>query len=374
MSFTLSPGALAPGARIGILGGGQLGRMLALAAGGLGLKTHVFAPDADSPAFDVCAERTNAAYEDEEALAAFGASVDVITYEFENVPARTAALLSDLRLVRPSPAALAACQDRLVEKEFLTGLRIPVAAYARVDDAGAMARAVAQLGRPSILKTRRFGYDGKGQALVREGGDLAVIFRSLGGGPAILESVVPFSTEISVVAARGADGAFAAYDVCENWHENHILKFTRAPARVAPETAAAAVELARVIADALEHVGVLAVEMFVVDPRGGVGAGPQTLRVNEIAPRVHNSGHWTLGGAQTSQFEQHIRAIAGWPLGGTLRQGAEVEMENLIGEEVFAFEQYLREPGSSLQLYGKAEARPGRKMGHVTRIAPSTPA
>ena len=373
MTFTLSPGALAPGARIGILGGGQLGRMLALAAAGLGLRTHVFAPEPDSPAFDVCAERTNAAYEDEDALAAFGASVDVVTYEFENVPARTAALLSDLCLVRPSPAALAACQDRFVEKEFLAGLGIPVAAYMRVDDAGAMARAVAQLGRPSILKTRRFGYDGKGQALVREGGDLAVIFRSLGGAPAILELVVPFSTEISVVAARGADGAFVAYDVCENWHENHILKFTRAPARVAPETAAEAALLARAIADALDYVGVLAVEMFVVDPPGG-SAGPQTLRVNEIAPRVHNSGHWTLGGAQTSQFEQHVRAIVGWPLGGALRLGAEVEMENLIGEEVFGFEQYLREPGSSLQLYGKTEARPGRKMGHVTRIAAAKPA
>ncbi len=346
--------------------------MLALAAAGLGLKTHIFAPEADSPAFDVCAERTNAAYEDEDALAAFAAGVDVITYEFENVPARTAALLSDLGPVRPGPAALAACQDRLVEKEFLTELGIPVAAHMRVDDAGAMARAVAQLGRPSILKTRRFGYDGKGQALVREGGDLAVIFRSLGGAPAILESVVPFSTEISVVAARGAGGEFAAYDVCENWHDNHILKFTRVPAQVARETAAEATQLARAIADALDYVGVLAVEMFVVDAPGG--AGPQTLRVNEIAPRVHNSGHWTLGGAQTSQFEQHIRAIAGWPLGGTTRHGAEVEMENLIGEEVFGFERYLGEAGASVQLYGKAEARPGRKMGHVTRIAPWKPA
>jgi 5-(carboxyamino)imidazole ribonucleotide synthase len=374
VSFTLSPGSLAPGATIGILGGGQLGRMLALAAAGLGLRTHIFAPEADSPAFEVCAERTNAAYEDEDALAAFGASVDVVTYEFENVPARTAALLSDLCLVRPGPAALAACQDRLVEKEFLAGIGIPSAAYMRVDDAGAMARAVAQLGRPSILKTRRFGYDGKGQALVREGGDLAVIFRSLGGAPAILEAVVPFSTEISVVAARGAGGAFAAYDVCENWHENHILKFTRAPAKLAPGTAAEAIELTRAIADALDYVGILAVEMFVVDQPGGAGAGPQTLRVNEIAPRVHNSGHWTLGGAQTSQFEQHVRAIAGWPLGATTRHGAEVEMENLIGEEVFGFERYLREPGASLQLYAKAEARPGRKMGHVTRIASAKPA
>ncbi len=364
MAFALSPGALAPGARIGILGGGQLGRMLAMAAARLGLKTHVYAPEPDSPAFDVCVDKTLAAYEDEAALAQFAAKVDVITYEFENVPARTAALLSDLCLVRPSPTALAACQDRLAEKQFLADIGVATTAFMRVDDAGAMARAVAQLGRPSILKTRRFGYDGKGQVLVREGADLAVTFRSLGGRPAILEAMVPFAKEISVIAARGHDGAFAAYDVCENRHENHILKFTRAPARIAPETAREAVGLARAIAEALEYVGVIAVEIFVVEPHGG----PQQLRVNEIAPRVHNSGHWTLDGAATSQFEQHIRAIVGWPLGATWRHGTEVEMENLIGEEIFGFERILREPGASLHLYGKTEARPGRKVGHVTRI------
>lgn len=370
MSFVLSPGSLAPGATIGILGGGQLGRMLALAAARLGLRTHIFAPEPDSPAFDVGADRTIAAFEDEGALADFAAKVDVITYEFENVPARTAALLADLCLVRPGPAALAACQDRLVEKEFLAEIGIATAAYMRVDDAGSVARAVGQLGRPSILKTRRFGYDGKGQVLVREGADLAVTFRSLGGAPAILEAMVPFAKEISVVAARGADGAFAAYDVCENSHENHILKLTRAPARLAPETAAEAIELARTIADALDYVGILAVEMFVVDPSGGAGDGLATLRVNEIAPRVHNSGHWTLDGAVTSQFEQHIRAIVGWPLGSTARHGAHVEMENLIGAEVLAFERILREPGACLHLYGKAEVRAGRKMGHVTRVRP----
>ena len=365
MTFTFSPGSFAPGARIGILGGGQLGRMLAMAAARLGLSTHIYAPEPDSPAFGVCVDKTLAAYEDEAALALFAANVDVITYEFENVPARTAALLSDLCLVRPSPAALAACQDRLVEKEFLTDIGVATAAFMRVDDAGSMARAVAQLGRPSILKTRCFGYDGKGQVLVREGADLAVSFRSLGGGPAILEAVVPFSKEISVIAARGHDGAFAAYDVCENRHENHVLKFSRAPARIAPETAAQAVELTRAVTEALDYVGVIAVEIFVVEPPGD---GPQQLRVNEIAPRVHNSGHWTLDGAVTSQFEQHIRAIVGWPLGATWRHGAEVEMENLIGEEVFDLERILREPGASVHLYGKAEARPWRKMGHVTRI------
>ncbi|MEJ0092916.1 MAG: 5-(carboxyamino)imidazole ribonucleotide synthase [Methylocella sp.] len=370
MSFVLSPGSLAPGATIGILGGGQLGRMLALAAARLGLKTHIFAPEPDSPAFDVCTDRTVAAFDDEDALAEFAAKVDVITYEFENVPARTAALLADLCLVRPGPAALAACQDRLVEKEFLAEIGIATAAYMRVDDAGSVARAVGQLGPPLILKTRRFGYDGKGQVLVREGADLAVTFRSLGGAPAILEAMVPFAKEISVVAARGADGAFAAYDVCENSHENHILKLTRAPARLAPETAAEAIELTRTIADALDYVGVLAVEMFVVDPSGGAGEGVAALRVNEIAPRVHNSGHWTLDGAVTSQFEQHIRAVVGWPLGSTARHGAHVEMENLIGAEVLAFERILREPGACLHFYGKAEVRAGRKMGHVTRVWP----
>lgn len=365
--------SLTPGATIGILGGGQLGRMLALAAARLGLKTHIYASEPESPAFDVCGARTFAAFEDEDALADFAAKVDIVTYEFENVPARTAAILADLCLVRPAPAALAACQDRLVEKEFLAANGIATAAYMRVDDAGSLARAVAQLGRPSILKTRRLGYDGKGQVLVRERADLAVTFRSLGGAPAILEAIVPFAKEISVVAARGCDGAFAAYDVCENTHENHILKFTRAPARLSPATAAEAVRLARTIADALDYVGVLAVEMFVVDEAGGAGEGLAALRVNEIAPRVHNSGHWTLDGALTSQFEQHVRAIAGWPLGATTRHGAHVEMQNLIGEEAFAFERILRVPGCSLHLYGKAEARPGRKMGHVTRITPETP-
>lgn len=359
--------SLRPGATIGILGGGQLGRMLALAAARLGLKTHVYSPDPVSPAFDVCAARTVAAYEDERALTEFAGSVDLVTYEFENVPARTADVLADLTLVRPSPAALAACQDRLVEKEFLAANAIATAPYLRVDDAGAFARAVARLGRRSILKSRRFGYDGKGQIMLREGSDLAVTFRSLGGMACILEAIVPFAKEISVVAARGAEGEFLAYDICENIHQNHILEVTRAPACIDGETAAEAVRIARVICEALDYIGVLAVEIFLVEERGN-----STLLVNEIAPRVHNSGHWTLDGAVTSQFEQHIRAIAGWPLGSTSRHGAFVEMRNLIGEEVLDFEQILREPGACLHLYGKQEPRPGRKMGHVTRIVHST--
>src|ERR1700719_3953894 len=237
--------------------------MLALAAAKLVLKTHVYGRDMESPAFDVGSARTAPPYEDELTLAEFAGTVELITYEFENIPSRTAAILADSCVVRPGPEALAVCQDRLTEKEFLTAAGIAAASYMRVDDAGALARAIAQIGRPAILKTRRFGYDGKGQILVREGADLAVTFRALGGKPAILEAVVPFSMEISVVAARGPGGDFAAYDVCENIHENHVLKSTRVPARLPPELAAEAVRLTRVIVDALVYCGVITIEMFV---------------------------------------------------------------------------------------------------------------
>lgn len=353
---------LAPGATIGILGGGQLARMLAMAGARLGLKSHVFSPVADDPAFDVSAARTQADFHDEAALAAFAEAVDVVTYEFENVPARTAQVLEAHRPVRPNPKALALTQDRLVEKQFVRSLKIATADFADVQDAGALARAVAQLGRNSILKTRRLGYDGKGQTQLRDGGDLAVAFRTLGGAPCILESVVPFAKEVSVIAARGASGDFRAYDVCENTHEHHILAATEAPAEIAPETARAAIDIARRIAVAADYIGVIAVEMFVV------GAGErETLVVNEIAPRVHNSGHWTLDGAITSQFEQHMRAVAGWPLGSTRRHGR-VVMRNLIGDDVNAWPELAREEGACLHLYGKKETRDGRKMGHVTRI------
>ena len=361
--MSTSPTILAPGDTLGILGGGQLGRMLALAAARLGLRAHVFTPEADSPALDCCVARTIADYADEDALAAFAHAVDVVTYEFENVPARSAAVLAALRPVRPDATALAASQDRLVEKAFVASLGIATAPYRPVDDAGALARAVAELGRPAILKARRFGYDGKGQATLREGSDLAVAFRSLGGARAILEGVVPFQKEVSVVAARAVDGAFAAYDLCENRHDGGILRHTRAPADVTAATAAEAVATAARIAEALGYVGVFAVELFVTHENGR-----DTLRVNEIAPRVHNSGHWTEGGAVTSQFEQHVRAVAGWPLGSTRRLGSAVEMENLIGAEVARWPAILEEPGASLTLYGKDEARAGRKMGHVTRI------
>lgn len=354
---------LAPGATIGILGGGQLARMLATAGARLGLKSHVYSPVADDPAFDVCAAHTRADFGDETALAAFADAVDVVTYEFENVPAATASFLETRKPVRPNPSVLALTQDRFVEKQFLQGLGIATADFANVEDAGALARAVARLGRMSILKTRRFGYDGKGQAPLRDGADLAVTFRALGGGPCILESFVDFSKEVSVVAARGAGGEFRAYDVCENVHENHILATTTTPADIRPDTARAAIDITRRIAEAAEYVGVIAVEMFVVER-----AGAEKLVVNEIAPRVHNSGHWTLDGALTSQFEQHMRAIAGWPLGSTRRHGRAV-MRNLIGDDVNAWLELAREDGACLHLYGKKETRPGRKMGHVTRVS-----
>ncbi len=359
---------IAPGATIGILGSGQLGRMLAMAAARLGLKTHIYAPD-PGPACDVAHRQTLEPYENEAALAKFAESVAVVTFEFENVPAQTAAVLESHRPVLPRPQALAATQDRLVEKQFLNGIGVATAPFLAVDDAGALARAVGQLGRPSILKTRRFGYDGKGQAMIREGADLAAVYRSIGAQPAILEGVVPFAREVSVVAARGVDGSFAAFDVCENEHENHILSLTRAPARIAHETAVEAVAMTHRIMDALGYVGVMTAEMFVVEETEP-GLDRETLVVNEIAPRVHNSGHWTIDGAVTSQFEQHVRAICGWPLGSTRRHG-EIEMRNLIGEDANRWRDILGESGASLHLYGKHEARPGRKMGHVTRIVGS---
>jgi 5-(carboxyamino)imidazole ribonucleotide synthase len=355
-----------PADTVGILGGGQLGRMLALAAAQLGLKTHIFAPEADSPAFDVAALKTIATYDDLDALARFAAGVSVVTYEFENIPAATAAYLADLRPVYPAADALAVTQDRLSEKAFVGGLGIGTAPYVGVDDAGGLARAVAQIGRPAILKARRFGYDGKGQAAIREGSDLAAVFRSLGAAPCILEGVVPFVQEVSVVAARGLDGSFAAYDVCENEHVQNVLSRSRVPAALPALAAKQAIAITQRIATALHYVGVMAVEMFVIDDPNIAPI------VNEIAPRVHNSGHWTLDGAVTSQFEQHIRAICGFPLGSTRRYGA-IDMHNLLGDEVNQWRDLLATDGACMHLYGKGEVRPGRKMGHVTFVRAENP-
>ncbi|WP_298957958.1 5-(carboxyamino)imidazole ribonucleotide synthase [uncultured Methylobacterium sp.] len=362
--------SLQPGATVGIVGGGQLGRMIALAAAAYGLKVHVFAPDADSPAFEVAGRRTVAAYDDAAALAAFAESVDVVTYEFENIPRPTAEILAARRPLHPSAAALATTQDRLTEKSFVAGLGIPTAPFRAVDDAAGLARALADLGQPAVLKTRRFGYDGKGQRMLRAGEavDPAAVMAEFGGQPCILEGFVPFESEVSVVAARTASGGFSAFDPCANEHRDHILARTVVPApALGPEAAAEALRIARAIADALDYVGVLAVEMFVVRAADGTAG----LVVNEIAPRVHNSGHWTIEGALTSQFAQHVRAICGWPLGDPGRVGgAAVEMLNLVGAEADDWPSYLAEPGAHLHLYGKGAARPGRKMGHVTRLRP----
>jgi 5-(carboxyamino)imidazole ribonucleotide synthase len=352
---------LRPDATIGILGGGQLGRMLALAAARLGFKCHVFCPEPTSPAFDVVRRVTEADYLDMAALARFADDVDVVTYEFENVPAETAVFLSARKPVLPDPGVLATTQDRLVEKTFVRELGIATAPFAASGSVDELDRALQTLGRPAVLKTRRFGYDGKGQAMIRPDTDASAAFRAIGGQPAILEGFVPFEREISVVAARGSDGEVVCFDPTENEHQDHILKISRVPAAIAPDVADEARQIAARIANAFNYVGVLAVEMFVMPPGSGTA-----LLVNEIAPRVHNSGHWTIDGASVSQFEQHIRAIAGWPLGHPVRH-ARVEMINLIGSEVDEYPKWLTVPGTSVHLYGKA-VRPGRKMGHVTRV------
>jgi 5-(carboxyamino)imidazole ribonucleotide synthase len=354
---------LKPGDTIGILGGGQLGRMLATAAARLGLRCQVFSPDPDSPAFDVVMNATCAEYADVEALELFAGDVDVITYEFENVPAASAMILAARRPVLPDRKILETTQDRLAEKDFVTRLGIGTADYADISSAAALRTAIARIRLPAVLKTRRFGYDGKGQAIIRDGDDPDLVWENLATKSAILEAFIPFEREISVIAARSASGHVECFDVTENEHTDHILKISRAPAAISDALAAQARGIAERIAQALNYVGVLAVEMFVVPGDGG----PKVL-VNEIAPRVHNSGHWTLDGASISQFEQHIRAIAGWPLGKPVRHGP-VTMTNLIGDDIKDYEQWLTVPGATLHLYGKGPPRPGRKMGHVTQVA-----
>jgi 5-(carboxyamino)imidazole ribonucleotide synthase len=352
------------GSTIGILGGGQLGRMLALAAARLGLRTHIYCPDDASPAFDVTPRHTVAAYDDEAALAAFAASVDVVTYEFENVPVATAAFLAALRPLRPGARALEIAQDRLREKAFLSINRIPVAPFAAIPDLGRLEAELREIGAPAVIKTTRLGYDGKGQRLVRTMDDAALAFEVLKPHPLVLEAFVAFDREISVILARGADGAIAAYEPAENVHRDGILRTSTVPAGITRKTARRAGAIAAAIADALDYVGVLGVEFFV--RRDG------TVLVNEIAPRVHNSGHWTEAVCVTDQFEQHIRAVAGWPLGDPGRL-AGVVMENLIGDEIAAIPRGLTS-GMRPHAYGKAEVRAGRKMGHINRIAIKTSA
>ena len=355
---------LRPGMIVDILGGGQLGRMIAMAAAELGLSCHIYCPDPKSPAFAVAAARTIAPYDDEAALAAFAGAVDIVTFEFENIPLATVRALEQRVPVFPGSSSLEAAQDRLAEKRMISGLGIAVAPFAEVSRQADIYSALARTGRPAILKTRLLGYDGKGQAVIRAGDDPVAAWRAIGESAAILEAFVPFEREVSVIVARGRDGATRAFDVTENVHESGILATSTVPAQISPEVAAEAVSIAVKIADAIGHVGVLAVEMFVT-----AGGNRPRLVVNEIAPRVHNSGHWTGDAAACSQFEQHVRAIAGWPFGDVSRHGDAV-MTNLIGSEVETWQALLAEPDVRLHLYGKAQARPGRKMGHYTRVRP----
>jgi 5-(carboxyamino)imidazole ribonucleotide synthase len=353
----MAPERLAPGSRIGILGGGQLGRMLALAAARLGMRTHVYEPAAEACAAPVVERVVRAAWDDRAALEEFAAGVDVVTYEFENVDLAAVDVLAALRPVRPGRRALEVAQDRLNEKRFLAGLGLAVAPYAAIDGPEALAAAMAAVDGPAILKTRRFGYDGKGQVRLAPGASIEEAWSAIGGQPAVLEGFVAFEREVSVVAARGLDGTVAAFDPGENLHRNGILDTTTVPAEIGAGLAQDAVLIAGRILNALDYVGVIGVEMFVT--REG-------LVVNEIAPRVHNSGHWTQDACLTDQFEQHVRAICGWPLGDGQRHSDAV-MANLIGDDVHTAPGVT---GAAVHLYGKAEARPGRKMGHVTRISP----
>ena len=349
---------LTTGSTIGILGGGQLGRMLSVAASRLGFKTHIFEPGANPPAGEVADRVTTAAYEDADALHAFAADVDVITYEFENVPTSALDLLETLRPIRPGREALRISQDRLTEKNFLQSLGLSVAPFADIPDESALATAMNSIGAPSILKTRRFGYDGKGQARIMKADDASNAFKDMAGNAAVLEGFVSFTHEVSVIAARSVTGEVACYDPGENIHRNGILHTTTIPARLSPSMRTDAILIAANILNALDYVGVLGVELFVTQ---------NGLIVNEIAPRVHNSGHWTQNGCAVDQFEQHIRAVAGWTLGDGKRH-SDVVMENLIGRDMDRVPTLAAEPNTALHLYGKAEVKTDRKMGHFNRI------
>lgn len=338
---------------IGILGGGQLGRMLSVAASRLGLRCHIYEPGA-APAGDVAHALTTASYEDEAALRAFAESVDIITYEFENVPTSALDLLESICAIRPNRRALAVSQDRLTEKTFLNEIGLTTAPFADVPDECHLADAVATIGAPSILKTRRMGYDGKGQVRISDPEELEWT-----GAPSVLEGFVDFTAEISVIIARGADGQVAAFDPGLNVHRGGILRETTVPCGLPGKVTTDAVLLAARIVNALDYIGVMGVELFVT---------PGGLIVNEIAPRVHNSGHWTQAGCAVDQFEQHIRAVAGLPLGDGKRY-ADVVMENLIGEDIDRLPELMTSAGVQVHLYGKGETRPGRKMGHVNRIS-----
>lgn len=347
---------LPPGSTIGILGGGQLGRMLTVAAARLGFKVCIFSDADDAPAFDVAHSHIHAAYDDGDALAKFVSACDVVTYEFENIPAPTTAYLAERLPLAPNVRALELTQDRISEKTLISSLGLKVPPFFAVATPEEAAEAFRKIGTPCVMKTRRFGYDGKGQANVYSAEEAAKAYAEL-GAPCILEGFVDFAYEVSVIAARGYDGSFAAFDPPRNEHEHHILRRSTVPSPLSADKVAEAKEIARKLCEALDYVGTFAVELFV--------AKDGTLLVNETAPRVHNSGHWTSEACQTSQFEQHIRAIAGWPL-GTAERHSDVVMENVLGFEAADFVELAKR--GALHLYGKAEMRDGRKMGHLTML------
>lgn len=351
---------LAPGSTIGILGGGQLGRMLSAAASRLGYRCHIFEPGANPPAGDVAHAVTTAPYDDAKALEAFAKSVDVVTYEFENIPTSALDLIESLAPIRPGREALRVSQDRLTEKTWLAELGLKTAPFADITDAQSLQTALETIGAPAILKTRRFGYDGKGQARISTTNDAAKALESLQGAPAILEGFIDFSAEISAIAARGLDGQVAVYDPGRNLHADGILRTTHVPSGLPQSLLTDAALIAGRILNTLDYHGVLGVEFFVTG---------QGLVINEIAPRVHNSGHWTQNGCTTCQFEQHIRAITGWPLGDGKRH-SDVRMENLIGDDLDRVPELAKTPNAALHLYGKSETKPGRKMGHVNHVTP----
>ncbi len=365
---SMPPGILPPRSVIGILGSGQLGKMLAQAASRLGFRTHVYGDDA-GPAFDVAGAHSIGSYTNFARLDEFAAAVDVVTYEFENVPVTAAEHLATLVRVRPGAKALAIAQERIVEKNFIRALGIPVAPFAAIETPDGLpdAHRIAQgWETPAILKTARLGYDGKGQAPIANATDLAAAYRALGNMPCVLEQLVTFHAEISVLVVRGNDGALATYDVPRNEHGGGILRRSTVPSGLPADIESKAKAIACRIAAALDYVGVLGVELFYLGPDAA-----EPLLVNEIAPRVHNSGHWTMDACSVGQFENHIRAVAGWPLGSTVRHSDAV-MANLIGHDADDWRNLAAEPGACLHLYGKREAREGRKMGHVNTLKPQS--
>lgn len=354
----MSDEIIAPGSTIGIVGGGQLGRMLARAASRMGYKTHIYTPDKDSPASHVATSTTIGAYQDTTALRAFGQSVDVVTFEFENIPAETLTMLEALVTVRPKPEVLFTTRHRLREKEFIRAQKIHTAPFAKVSSDDELHASIATIGAPAVLKTTELGYDGKGQVVIKNEADAVGAWKKLGCTECVLEGFIDFTAEASIIVARSTHGEMRCYPLVQNIHRDHILHKTIAPAPFIDAHQEQAVHIAKTLANALDVVGLLAVELFVTN---------DGLLVNELAPRPHNSGHWSMEGAPTAQFEQHIRAICGWALGDTTARG-QVEMINLLGDDWKLWETYAHDPEAHVHLYGKTESRPGRKMGHVTLV------